>query len=994
MLRHPGYTRTRIAQVGQRIQALVYADCRDPDRLAVSGPVDRIPIDQAELLAYRDARLGEQFGPLWTTFWFQVEATVPPEWAGQRVDLLWVTHSEATLWVDGRAIQGLNTSHEGPRPDALLVEHAVGGEHLDLRIELACNGKFGQMDRPYGTVEPVVLDRCQIARFDEQAWQLFHDFDALRRLEADAPNGLDPTWAGELLAELNRFCNVWVEDDRSTWDEASDMLQRLLLRRNASVVHELSAIGHAHIDTAWLWPLEETHRKLVRSFSSQTAYMARYPEFRFCCSQAYQYDWVRRNHPDLYDRIRHRAAAGQWVPVGGTWVEPDCNLPCGESLVRQFLYGQRFFEREFGRRHREFWNPDVFGYNGQLPQIMRGAGIDRFLTQKLSWNRFNSPAHHTFTWQGIDGSEVLAHFPPADTYNATAEIEELRRNARDYKDHDFSHRSLLVFGFGDGGGGPTPTMLETLRRARDLQGVPRTTIATPEEFFTALEADAVDRPTIVGELYFEYHRGTYTTQAAAKRGNREGERGLHAAELLSAVATRLHGSEYPSEALDHAWQLLLLNQFHDILPGSSIALVYERAAAEHAELLAAAEGATKQALGVLKGDGPGATPVNVLSSARGGVAEHPAGELVWVDAPAYGYGAVGTAPGAVTATEAGGTIVLENALLRAEIGGDGRVRSLIERTTGREALAEPGNRLQLYDDRPTAFDAWDIDPFHLETVADTPAADSVAVITEHPLRVEVAIEWRFGRASSLRQVVRLDAGSGRLEFHCDADWHEQHTLLKVLFPVAVRSASATYQMQFGHSERPTHYSTSHDLARYEVPGHRFADLSEYGFGVALLTDCKYGYSTFDNQMRISLLRSPTAPDPDADIGRHQFAYAVMPHAGGWREAGVVAESARFETPLRWVAGTVAPHSWFAIDDPNLVLDTVKRAEDSDALVLRLYEAHGARGTARIHVGVPFTGAESCNLLEDAGAALPVNDGAIELDYAPTRSSACWCADGE
>ncbi len=982
MLRHPVYTRTRIAQVGERIEALIYADSRDPDRLVVSGPVDRIPIDQAESLAYRDARLGEQFGPLWATFWFQVEATVPAEWAGERVDLLWVTHSEATLWIDGRAIQGLNTSHEGPRPDALLIEHAAGGEHLDLRIELACNGKFGQMDRRYNTVEPVVLDRCQIARFDEQAWQLHHDFDVLRRLEADAVNGLDPTWAGELLSELNRFCNVWVETDRGTWDEAADILQRLLLRRNGSVVHELSAIGHAHIDTAWLWPLEETHRKLVRSFSSQTAYMARYPEFRFCCSQAYQYDWVRRHNPDLYDRIRHRAAAGQWVPVGGTWVEPDCNLPSGESLVRQFLYGQRFFEREFGRRHREFWNPDVFGYNGQLPQIMRGAGIDRFLTQKLSWNRFNSPAHHTFTWQGIDGSEVLAHFPPADTYNATAEVEELRRNARNYKDHDFSHRSLLVFGFGDGGGGPTPAMLETLRRARDLQGVPRTTIATPEEFFTALEADAVDRPTIVGELYFEYHRGTYTSQAAVKRGNRAGERALHDAELLSAVASRLHGLEYPAEAIDQAWQLLLLNQFHDILPGSSIALVYERAAAEHAEVLAAAEAATHQALAALKGDGQGATPVNVLSSARSGVAEHPDGELVWVDAPAYGFGTVGTSPGEVKVSEAGGTIVLENALLRAEIGNDGRVRSLIELSTGREALAEPGNRLQLYEDRPTAFDAWDIDPFHLETVTDTPPAESVTIVTHHAMRAEVAIQWRFGAASSMRQTVRLDAGSARLEFHCDADWHEQHTLLKVLFPVAVRSPNATYQMQFGHTQRPTHYSTSHDLARYEVPGHRFADLSEYGFGVALLTDCKYGYSTFQNQMRISLLRSPTAPDPDADIGRHQFAYAVMPHTGGWREAGVVAESARFETPLRWVAGAVAPHSWFAVDDPNLVLDTVKRAEDSDALVLRLYEAHGARGTAHIRVGVPFTAAESCNLLEDAAATLAVNDGVIELAYAP------------
>ncbi len=336
MLRHPVYTRTRIAQVGERIAAHIYPEWCDPDSLMVSGPVDRISLEEAEQLAYRDAKLGEQFGPLWTTFWFRIGATVPPEWAGHRVDLLWVTHSEATLWIGGRSIQGLNTSHEGPRPDALLLEQAAGGEQLELRIELACNGKFGSLDRPYATVEPVVLDRCHIARFDPQAWQLHHDFDVLRRLEADAPNGLDPTWAGELLSELNRFCNVWAEHDRSTWEEASDILQRLLLRRNASVVHELSAIGHAHIDTAWLWPLEETHRKLVRSFSSQTAYMARYPEFRFCCSQAYQYDWVRRAQPrpvrphPASSRCRAVGAGGRHL--GGARLQPALGRVAGAPV--------------------------------------------------------------------------------------------------------------------------------------------------------------------------------------------------------------------------------------------------------------------------------------------------------------------------------------------------------------------------------------------------------------------------------------------------------------------------------------------------------------------------------------------------------------------------------------------------------------------------------------------------------------------------------------
>jgi alpha-mannosidase len=982
MLRHPEYTRNRIAQVGARIRSLVHGETRPAASIAVAGPVGRIALEEAERLSYRTAELGEQFGPLFATYWFRVGATVPAEWAGDRVDLIWVSHSEATLWVDGRSVQGLNTGSPGWRPDAVLLQRAAGGEELDLRIELACNGKFGQMARPYSSLEPVVLDRCEIARFDREAWDLFHDFDVLRRLEAESQAGLDPSWAGELLAELNRVCNVWEEDDRATWDEARSILAPLLERRNGTSAHELSAIGHAHIDTAWLWPLEETYRKMVRTFSSQTAYMERYPEFRFACSQAQQYAWVKERNPDLYDRIKRQVEAGRWGPVGGTWIEPDCNLPSGESLVRQFLHGQRFFEREFGRRCREFWNPDVFGYNPQLPQIMRGAGIDRFLTQKLSWNRFNPPPYHTFTWQGLDGSQVLAHFPPADTYNATAEVAELRRSVRDYKDHDHSRRSLLVFGFGDGGGGPTPDMLETLRRARDLQGLPRTTMTTSDEFFDALAAETPQRPVVVGELYFELHRGTYTTHGAVKKGNRDGERLLHDAEFLSAVAARGRGAGYPAARLTELWQLLLLNQFHDILPGSSITEVYEDAARDHAAVAAGATELIDAALEHLGEPGSGLTPVNTIGMARSEVAEQPDGGLVWVEAGPYAIGRTGTEPAPVTLREEGDRIVLENDRLRAELTRDGRLTSLVERAGGREALAGPGNVLQVFDDRPTDFEAWDVDPFHMETVRDCPAAESCTTLSTGPLRAEVAFELPVGRASRMRQVVRLEAGSGRLQFRCEVDWHERHTMLKVLFPVAVHAVNATYQMQFGHTERPTHYSTSHDLARFEVPGHRFADLSEHGFGVALLTDCKYGYSTFGGDMRISLLRSTSSPDPQADVGRHSFAYAVMPHAGGWREAGVVGEAVRFESPLRWAPGSGQPSSFFEVDDPNLVLDTVKRAEDSGALVLRLYEAHGGRGTARLRIGLPFGGVRRCNLLEDPESPLSVIDGLVELDYRP------------
>ncbi|MBW8853470.1 MAG: alpha-mannosidase, partial [Bradyrhizobium sp.] len=710
-----------------------------------------------------------------------------------------------------------------------------------------------------------------------------------------------------------------------------------------------------------------------------------YPEHVFCASQAQHYAWIRERDPALWDDIRERIVRGQWAPVGGTWIEPDCNLPSGESLARQFLYGQRFFERELGRRCTELWQPDVFGYTGQLPQLMREAGISRFLTQKLSWNRFNPPEHHTFTWQGIDGSEVLTHFPPADTYNAEATVGELRRNVRAYHDHDRSGDSLLVFGHGDGGGGPTRAMLERLRRARDLRGLPRTQIRHPEAFFDRLEASPRDLRTLVGELYFEYHRGTYTTQAALKRGNRRCEAALHDAELLCAVAARLGRSDYPRAELTEAWRLLLVNQFHDVLPGTSIGPVNERARAELADVEATADRLAADALASLAaGESPPA-PVNTLPWARREVARDPTGALVLCEAPPCGAGRmVAPSPGDAVGLErtADGGAVLENAHLRATITAGGAIASLVHRASGREALAAPANRLELYEDRPVDWDAWDIDPFHLETRADCAPADGIAGATGGPLRAEVAFERPVGERSRLRQTIRLDAGAERLEVHTTADWHEAHRLLKVAVPLAVRATEATYETAFGVARRPTHYSTRHDLARFEVPGHRFADLSEHGFGVAVLTDSKYGYSAYGDTLRISLLRAPKQPDPDADMGQHAFAYALVPNAGAWQDAGIVAHARAFNAPLRCGAAA-AGLPWLRVEGaPGLVLDGVKLAEDSGALVLRLYETHGGRGRARIHLGLPFRTARRSNLLEDDLGPADVEGDAVVVDFRP------------
>ncbi len=1005
--RHPEHTRARLAQTAARLASIVRTESVGVRSLAVAGPVGRISRDEAQRLTYREARLGETFGPLWATFWFRLSADVPEAWAGERVDLLWDSRSEATLWRDGEPVQGFHAGALAVRADAPLLEPARGGERLEVEVELACNGFLGDEGRfaehvtpsgadfarwtytaamapPAGVADTgfhARLERCALARVDADAERLAADFEVLRALEAEHVAGLDPAWAGLLLAELNRFANTWDPRHRATWAPAGAILEALLARRNASVTHEVVAMGHAHMDTAWMWPLAETRRKLVRTLANQAALLERHPDLRFACSAAQHLAWVQEDQPALFERLRALAAEERFVVVGGTWIEPDCNLPSGESLVRQFLHGQRWFQRVFGRRCGEFWNPDVFGYTGQLPQLIRGAGMTRFVTQKLSWNQFTSPPSHTFLWQGIDGSEVLAHFPPANTYNAEVTVRELRFGAANFKDHDRSRTSLLLYGFGDGGGGPTPAMVQRLHRLGDLEGVPRTRSGTADDLFARIEAELDDPLRAVGELYFELHRATYTTQAAIKRGNRAAELALHDAEVAAALADRLGAAPYPAAELEALGRRLLVCQFHDVLPGSCTAEVAAEARADLAVVRAGADALTGAALEALADSGA-AVPVNLAPVARREVVRAPGGELVVVEAPPHAAGAVVAPDDVVALTREGDDLVLANGRLRARLTAGGALSSLVHLSTGREALGEPG-RFELFADRPVAWDAWDVDPSHLEQREEVPAGHVREVLADGPLRAEVAFEHRVGDASALRQVVRLDAGAVRLEVHLTIDWRERHRFLKACFPLAVHADEATYEMPFGVARRPTHFSTAGDLARFEVPGHRFADLSEHGFGVALLSASTYGWSALGSALRLSLVRGPTDPDPTADLGEHRIAFAVMPHAGGWQDGGVVAEARRLNAPLRWAPGPLAHATPIAAcEDPNLVVDAVKRAEDGPALVLRLYEAHGGRGTARVRPGVPFESARLANLLEDPGSKLAVQDGAVLVPYRP------------
>ncbi len=845
------------------------------------------PIPYAEAIRgeFKPFRIGDPWGPAWSTTWFHVRGRVPEGWAGKRaavaVDLGWHLPTgfscEALAWKDGKPWRGVDPNHN------LLP---VDASEFDFYLEAAAN--------PLPTLagaEPAV----SMIELRESPDPLF----VLNQLELVR---WQPPAASDARIDLG--------------------------------AHTITAVGHAHIDTAWLWPLREVRRKCARSWSTQVELMDQYPDFVFACSQPAQYEWVKESYPDLYRRIKEKAAAGQWEPVGAMWVEADCNLPSGEALVRQLLHGKRYFMREFGYETRILWLPDVFGYPGNLPQLIKESGCDYFLTQKLSWNDTNKPEHHTFWWEGIDGTRVFTHFPPADTYNGDFSAEQVEFSARNFKDAASSNRSLYLFGYGDGGGGPTAEMIES---AHSL-GVP---MGTAIDFFDRASADAHDLATVRGELYFELHRGTYTSQARTKRLNRRAQDALREAEMWSVAA----GGAYPREELDAAWKQLLLNQFHDILPGSSIDWVYEDAERDLGEVIKTAEEIALLGVRTIASDGPNVAVFNATSHWRDGV-------------PPCGWKVVEKAP-------LDAALGLENEFLRVELGDDGVITSIWDKEAGREVLTGAGNVFELHEDNPRRWDAWDVDLEH---------RDSFVTVGSH-----------FG-SSWINQQISLN---GRvLRFDTEIDWHEKHKLLKVAFPVAVRADEASYEVQFGHVRRPTHMNTPQARAMFEVCAQRWADLSDGDeYGVALLNDCKHGYDIHDGVLRLSLLRAPTHPDPNADQGRHMFTYALMPHRGEFRVAGVIEAAEDLNRPLRVLPTNLrvgTARSLVEVDTPQVIVEAIKRAEASDAVIVRLYEAWGRPCRARIRTSLPAQRAWLCDLLERDRHDVAVRRGELELDFTPFK----------
>jgi len=980
--------------VAERLQPAVYRRSHPltVERWDVAG--EPVSFATAVQQAFSPFEVGTTWGKPWGTTWFHLTGVVPTSWQPTgmlRPEL--VVDLGFSAAAPGFQAEGLVYTADGTIVKAVEARNqaiAFTGGAVDFYVEAASNpniaGDFSFTPTPLGDLatagaEPLyTLRRADVAVKDQTVWELVQDFAALRGLLAELPAA--SARRAEILRALESCIDaVDPHDVAGTAAHGREQLSDVLSRPANASAHRVHAVGHAHIDSAWLWPVRETVRKVARTFSNVLSLMGENADFVFAASSAQQYAWLKESYPELFERVKLAVARGAFVPVGGMWVESDTNMPGGEALARQFVAGKAFFLREFGVEPLEVWLPDSFGYSAALPQIVAAAGSRWFLTQKISWSETNVFPHHTFLWEGIDGTRVFTHFPPVADYNAEISGAELARAERNYAEKGRANTSLVPFGWGDGGGGPTAEMIAAARRTASLEGSPTVELSTPRRFFETAEAEYADPPVWSGELYLEFHRGTFTSQARTKRGNRRSEHLLREAELWATTASVQAGADYPAAALEKAWHTVLLQQFHDILPGSSIAWVHAEAERNYAEVAHSLETLITASARALCGTGAESVMLNAGPYPLGGVGALGGGE---------GTGGFGAS---VSRTEAG--IVLANERVAVTIDTDGLFCSVRDLEADREVIpaGARGNLLQLFRDTPTQWDAWDIDEHYRRTVVELTAADSVEVFLETPMRVGVRVTRSFG-ASRIVQEVSLDAGSCAVDLHLAIDWHERQKLLKLCFPLDVHADRAASEIQFGHVYRPTHANTSWDSARFETCAHRWVHVGEAGYGVAVANDSTYGHNIdratdaagrTSTTVRLSLLRAPLYPDPTSDQGIHSMRVSLRVGAG---IPEAVAEGYRLNLPLRHVAGvaSTAVEALLRVDNPAVVVEAVKLAEDgSGDVIVRLYEAHGSRARAVVSRSFEAADAYETDLLErrvDQAAVVSAHGAAVALELRP------------
>lgn len=983
--------------VRERLAPAVYRARQPLDIRAWEAPGEPVTFAEAQDAAYRPFAIGTPWGRAWGTTWFAVSGEIPAAWRDDAgalpagtvaelvIDLGFTAgqsgfQCEALVWNrHGAPIKGVSPFNNAS-PAAVDADGRV-----DVLVEAASNPDVGSLFtfEPTPVGDPATagdaplytLREMSIGLRDLAVWDLLQDFRLLHGLiaELDATSARRATLLEGMDAAIDA---VDPHDVAGTAPAGRDVLAPLLAAPAASSAHVLHAVGHAHIDSAWLWPVRETARKVSRTFSNVLSLMDEDPAFVFASSSAQQFAWMKEHYPALWERLKERVAEGRFVPVGGMWVESDTNMVGGEAMVRQFVEGKSFFLEEFGIDTEEVWLPDSFGYSGALPQIMKAAGARWFLTQKISWNETNRIPHHTFRWEGIDGSRIFTHFPPVDKYNSEVTAADLAHAERNFADKGRARTSLLPYGFGDGGGGPTREMTATIARAHSLEGAPIVKHSTPREFFETAEAEYADPAVWAGELYLEFHRGTYTSQLRTKQGNRRSEHLLREAELWAATATVRTGAEYPAEAFRRLWRLVLLQQFHDILPGTSIAWVHRDAERNYAAIAAELEQIIAGSLRALAGEGDRTLLANAAPHARSG-------------APALG---IAPAPGArdVAPRAEGEGFVLDNGIVHAVIDGRGLLISLVDVVSGREVVpaGQVAGLFEVFRDTPTQWDAWDIDETYRRHATPLDSADTVRVDGH-----AVVVERSVGDSTIVTRFA-LAAGSRTVRLSLDVDWHEQQKLLKLGVPVDVHTDRAASEIQFGHIVRPTHTNTSWDAARFETAAHRWVRVAEPDFGVAVTNDSTYGHDITRHEregggtfslVRLSIIRSAMFPDPGQDQGAHHLEVGVVVGAD---VLDAVAEGYRTNLPARVV--TDAAHESVAplvtIDAPGVVVEAVKLAQDgSGDVVVRLYEALGERTQARLEAGFDVARVSETDLLErdvDAAAVTAVQGGVVDLELRP------------